>query len=320
MVLGAARRAGLLDGRIEGEDPLAGFSPTAAQHLLRTDGFPHVADIMVGSFYDPELDEGCAFEELISFHGGLGGPQTRPFVLYPPARLPAPGRAARRRRGRACAAGGVARGAAARDRRARGRALGARGPEAWRRPDEHAAPAPPRRCARGRRRPPAAQVLVLLVVAALVGLVVSFAAWGFLELLHQIQVGTYQKLPERLGYDHGAPVWWPLPVLALAGLVTALAIVRLPGIGGHKPVGGPQDRPSRSRSSCPASCWRRWRPSASASCSVPRRRSSRSARGSASSPCACCAGTRPTRSWRSSRRRAASPRSPSSSARRSSGR
>ena len=53
------------------------------QHLLRTDGFEHVADIMVGSFYDPDLDEGCAFEELISFHGGLGGPQTRPFILHP---------------------------------------------------------------------------------------------------------------------------------------------------------------------------------------------------------------------------------------------
>jgi hypothetical protein len=38
---------------------------------------------MVGSFYDPQLDEGCAFEELICFHGGLGGPQTRPFILYP---------------------------------------------------------------------------------------------------------------------------------------------------------------------------------------------------------------------------------------------
>ena len=38
---------------------------------------------MIGSFYNPELDEGCAFEELISFHGGLGGPQTRPFILYP---------------------------------------------------------------------------------------------------------------------------------------------------------------------------------------------------------------------------------------------
>jgi hypothetical protein len=42
---------------------------------------------MVGSFYDPWLDEGCAFEELISFHGGIGGVQTRPFLLYP-AELP----------------------------------------------------------------------------------------------------------------------------------------------------------------------------------------------------------------------------------------
>jgi hypothetical protein len=70
-------------GRGSGPDPLANFSPTAPEHLLRTDGFEHVADIMVGSFYDPELDEGCAFEELISFHGGLGGPQTRPFILHP---------------------------------------------------------------------------------------------------------------------------------------------------------------------------------------------------------------------------------------------
>ena len=32
---------------------------------------------------DPALDTGCAFEELISFHGGIGGPQTRPFLLFP---------------------------------------------------------------------------------------------------------------------------------------------------------------------------------------------------------------------------------------------
>ena len=73
----------LTDDRIEGEDPLAHFSPTRGRTLRRTDGFADVADIMVGSFYDPQLDEGCAFEELICFHGGLGGPQTRPFILYP---------------------------------------------------------------------------------------------------------------------------------------------------------------------------------------------------------------------------------------------
>ena len=56
---------------------------TRPKHLLRTDGFEHVGDIMVGSFYDPDLDEGCAFEELISFHGGMGGLQTRPFILHP---------------------------------------------------------------------------------------------------------------------------------------------------------------------------------------------------------------------------------------------
>jgi hypothetical protein len=89
LVLGPRGMRHLDDDRVEGEDPLAPFSPTAADHLRRTDGFAHVADIMVGSFYDPMIDEGCAFEELISFHGGLGGPQTRAFLLAPPA-LPLP--------------------------------------------------------------------------------------------------------------------------------------------------------------------------------------------------------------------------------------
>ncbi len=83
VVLGSDGVRYLESGRVEGDDPLAGFSANAARHLLRTDGFENVADIMVGSFYDPDLDEGCAFEELISFHGGIGGPQTRPFLLYP---------------------------------------------------------------------------------------------------------------------------------------------------------------------------------------------------------------------------------------------
>jgi uncharacterized membrane protein YvlD (DUF360 family) len=83
VALGARGTHYLADGRVDGENPLAHFSPHAPQHLLRTDGFEHVADIMVGSFYDPDLDEGCAFEELISFHGGIGGFQTQPFILYP---------------------------------------------------------------------------------------------------------------------------------------------------------------------------------------------------------------------------------------------
>src|SRR3954452_2513918 len=85
VVLGPAGVNYLDENRVEGVDPLALFSPGAPGHLRRTSGFAHVADIMVGSFYDPELDEGCAFEELICFHGGLGGPQTRPFIMYPPS-------------------------------------------------------------------------------------------------------------------------------------------------------------------------------------------------------------------------------------------
>ena len=79
----------LADGHVEGDDPLAPFSPLAAQHLLRADGFEHCPDLYVNSFYDHDLDEGCAFEELISFHGGMGGLQTRPFILFP-KELPLP--------------------------------------------------------------------------------------------------------------------------------------------------------------------------------------------------------------------------------------
>ncbi len=81
VVLGADGANYLDEGRVDGADPLAPFSATAGEHLRRTDGFAHVADIMIGSFYDPALDDACAFEELISFHGGLGGPQTRAFIL-----------------------------------------------------------------------------------------------------------------------------------------------------------------------------------------------------------------------------------------------
>jgi uncharacterized membrane protein YvlD (DUF360 family) len=89
VVLGARGTRYLASGRVEGEDPLADFPSNTGAHLARTDKFEHVADVMVNSFYDPELEEGAAFEELISFHGGVGGPQTRAFLFYP-SELPAP--------------------------------------------------------------------------------------------------------------------------------------------------------------------------------------------------------------------------------------
>ncbi len=83
VVIGGSGIRYLSDDRVEGEDPLAGFGPNAADHLRRTDSFTNAPDILLNSFYDPDADEGAAFEELIGFHGGMGGNQTRPFLLFP---------------------------------------------------------------------------------------------------------------------------------------------------------------------------------------------------------------------------------------------
>jgi uncharacterized membrane protein YvlD (DUF360 family) len=66
-----------------GKDPLEKYGPNAARHLKRADGFANAPDILVMSLYDPQTGEVAAFEELVGCHGGLGGTQTQPFVLYP---------------------------------------------------------------------------------------------------------------------------------------------------------------------------------------------------------------------------------------------
>ncbi|MEU1499006.1 alkaline phosphatase family protein [Streptomyces sp. NPDC005732] len=63
--------------------PLADFGPGAADAVRRTHTFPHAADIMVNSWYDPKEGEVLAFEEQIGSHGGLGGAQGRPFLMSP---------------------------------------------------------------------------------------------------------------------------------------------------------------------------------------------------------------------------------------------
>ena len=82
------------------------------------------------------------------------------------------------------------------------------------------------------------QYVALLVVVAVIGVIVSLAAWCFLEGIHQLQQELYTHLPHAVGYQNGPPKWWPLPILAIGALIVALAITRLPGNGGHIPAEG----------------------------------------------------------------------------------
>jgi H+/Cl- antiporter ClcA len=87
--------------------------------------------------------------------------------------------------------------------------------------------------------------VLVLVLAAIIGVIASLAAWGFLELIFYIQRWVFTDIPKDLGYSHGAPLWWYVPVLAIAGIAAALAIVRLPGNGGHVPAHGLNPSPTQ---------------------------------------------------------------------------
>ena len=79
--------------------------------------------------------------------------------------------------------------------------------------------------------------IALLMLAAVVGIIVSIVGWLFLEVTTAMQRWVYEDLPRWLGFGE-APLWWPVPILALAGLLVGIAIDRLPGHGGHRPAGG----------------------------------------------------------------------------------
>ena len=89
VVIGARGTHHLDDGRVLGEDPLAPFGPNAGGHVRRTDAFPHCPDIVLNSTWWEETGEVAAFEELVGSHGGMGGGQGFPFVLFP-SELPWP--------------------------------------------------------------------------------------------------------------------------------------------------------------------------------------------------------------------------------------
>jgi H+/Cl- antiporter ClcA len=77
----------------------------------------------------------------------------------------------------------------------------------------------------------------LVVLAAIIGLPISALAYGFLKLVAVLQDAFFTDIPHELGLNP-VPAWWPLPLLALSGVLVALTIDRLPGTGGHSPADG----------------------------------------------------------------------------------
>jgi hypothetical protein len=70
---------------VEGEDPLRWYSEHTPQNLRELDSYQHIGDIFVISMYDPSTEEVAPFEHQVGSHGGLGGMQTKAFVMYPAA-------------------------------------------------------------------------------------------------------------------------------------------------------------------------------------------------------------------------------------------
>ncbi len=79
--------------------------------------------------------------------------------------------------------------------------------------------------------------IVLLVFGALIGIPVALVAYFFLKAVSEAQHYVFTTLPAELGL-HAEPIWWPIPLLALSGLLVALTIRHLPGTAGHKPAEG----------------------------------------------------------------------------------
>jgi type I phosphodiesterase/nucleotide pyrophosphatase len=83
VALGASGSHRLLDGTVEGVDPLLPYGPYARGDLLRHQEAEHVGDLVLVSCVDPVTDEVAAFEELVGSHGGLGGWQTEAMLVHP---------------------------------------------------------------------------------------------------------------------------------------------------------------------------------------------------------------------------------------------
>lgn len=71
------------DRVVEGSDPLAAFSKHTPRFLCQLAGYEHSGDIIVNGAFNPSTNHVIGFDELVGAHGGLGGMQTQPFLVYP---------------------------------------------------------------------------------------------------------------------------------------------------------------------------------------------------------------------------------------------
>jgi uncharacterized membrane protein YvlD (DUF360 family) len=101
VVVNSELRGGLVIGRhgvyfldeerFEGQNPLEGYGPGAPGVLKRTNRFErNVPELLINSVYDPVADQVSSFENQIGSHGGVGGLQMAPFLLFPAHLDPGP--------------------------------------------------------------------------------------------------------------------------------------------------------------------------------------------------------------------------------------
>ena len=70
------------DETVEEVNPLEVYGPNAAMHLRRESSFKECPDLIVDTKYNP-WTQFCGFEDQVSHHGGLGGPQNNAFIFHP---------------------------------------------------------------------------------------------------------------------------------------------------------------------------------------------------------------------------------------------
>ena len=69
---------------MQGDDPLRGLTDpkTTSAELARLTAFPHSGDLILFGAWDARGSV-VTFEDQLGAHGGLGGPQDQPFIIYP---------------------------------------------------------------------------------------------------------------------------------------------------------------------------------------------------------------------------------------------